>query len=42
VTADDVRGLAEELLSRPLTIAAVGSVDETALSGLLEADATIA
>ena len=34
VTADDVRDLARELVSRPLSIAAVGTVEETAFAGL--------
>ncbi len=34
VTADDVRELAAELASRPLSIAAVGAVDADALAGL--------
>ena len=34
VTADDVRALATELSSRPLTIAAVGAVDDDVFSGL--------
>lgn len=34
VTADDVRDLARELVSRPLSIAAVGTVEETAFVGL--------
>jgi predicted Zn-dependent peptidase len=34
VTADDVRDLAAELASRPLSIAAVGAVDVDALAGL--------
>ncbi|MEO6944968.1 MAG: pitrilysin family protein [Lacisediminihabitans sp.] len=34
VTADDVRELAVELASRPLSIAAVGTVEETAFVGL--------
>jgi predicted Zn-dependent peptidase len=34
VTADGVRELAEELVSRPLSIAAVGTVEESAFSGL--------
>jgi predicted Zn-dependent peptidase len=35
VTTDDVRGLAETLASRPLTIAAVGAVDDGVFAGLL-------
>ncbi|QDZ13502.1 M16 family metallopeptidase [Humibacter ginsenosidimutans] len=35
VTADDVRDLAHRLASRPLTIAAVGAVDDDVLSGLV-------
>jgi predicted Zn-dependent peptidase len=34
VTADAVRELAEELVSRPLSVAAVGTIDESALMGL--------
>ena len=34
VTADDVRDLAAELASRPLSVAAVGAVDADALAGL--------
>jgi predicted Zn-dependent peptidase len=34
VTADGVRELAEELVSRPLSVAAVGTIDESALLGL--------
>jgi predicted Zn-dependent peptidase len=34
VTADGVRALASELVARPLSIAAVGTVDEKALDGL--------
>jgi predicted Zn-dependent peptidase len=34
VTADDVRELAAALASRPLTIAAVGAVDDDVFSGL--------
>lgn len=34
VTADDVRSLAEELVTRPLSIAAVGTIDSSALDGL--------
>jgi predicted Zn-dependent peptidase len=36
VTADGIRELAAELVSRPLSIAAVGTVDETAFAGLAE------
>jgi predicted Zn-dependent peptidase len=36
VTASDVRELAEELVSRPLSIAAVGTVDQSAFSGLAD------
>jgi len=36
VTADDIRELAEELVSRPLSIAAVGTVDSKAFAGLAE------
>jgi predicted Zn-dependent peptidase len=35
VTADDVRELAAALASRPLTIAAVGAVDDDVFSGLI-------
>ncbi len=34
VTATEVRELAEELVSRPLSIAAVGTIEETAFAGL--------
>jgi hypothetical protein len=34
VTADDVRALAQELAARPLSIAAVGTVEEAAFVGL--------
>jgi predicted Zn-dependent peptidase len=34
VTATDVRGLAQDLASRPLSIAAVGTVEEAAFAGL--------
>ena len=36
VTPDDVRALAEELVSRPLSVAAVGTVPSHALDGLAE------
>lgn len=36
VTADGIRDLASELSSRPLSIAAVGTVDESAFAGLAE------
>jgi predicted Zn-dependent peptidase len=36
VTPDDVRELAEELVARPLSIAAVGTVPDNALDGLVE------
>ena len=36
VTADGIRELAAELSSRPLSIAAVGAVDESAFAGLAE------
>ena len=39
VTADGIRELAEELVSRPLSIAAVGTVDEAAFGGLAESPA---
>lgn len=38
VTADDVQQLAEDLASRPLSIAAVGTIDETAFSSIVRAD----
>jgi len=34
VTADDVRELASDLVSRPISIAAVGTIDEDAFTGL--------
>lgn len=37
VTQADVQELAEELASRPVSIAAVGTVDESAFAGLAEA-----
>jgi hypothetical protein len=40
VTADGVRELAEELVARPLSIAAVGTVEESAFSGLAASPAT--
>ena len=39
VTADGIRELAEELVSRPLSIAAVGTVDAKAFAGLAESPA---
>jgi predicted Zn-dependent peptidase len=36
VTADGIRELAEELVSRPLSVAAVGTIDEGAFAGLVE------
>jgi predicted Zn-dependent peptidase len=36
VTTDDIRELATDLVSRPLSIAAVGSIDESAFAGLAE------
>jgi predicted Zn-dependent peptidase len=36
VTAHDVQALAEELVVRPLSIAAVGAVDDTAFAGLAQ------
>jgi len=36
VTADGIRELADELSSRPLSISAVGAVDESAFAGLAE------
>jgi len=35
VTADDVRELASELVSRPISVAAVGTIDEDAFNGLV-------
>jgi predicted Zn-dependent peptidase len=35
VTGDDVRALAAELVSRPVSVAAVGSIDDDALAGVL-------
>ena len=35
VTADDVRELASELVSRPISIAAVGTIEENAFTGLV-------
>ncbi len=40
VTADGIRELAEELVSRPLSIAAVGTVDEETFAGLTESSAS--
>lgn len=34
VTADDVAALAEDLASRPMSVAAVGSIDESSLTGV--------
>jgi predicted Zn-dependent peptidase len=42
VTAADVQELAEELVARPLTIAAVGTVDEGIFKPLMEASAPTA
>jgi predicted Zn-dependent peptidase len=39
VSADDIRVLAEELVSRPLSIAAVGTIAADAFSGLVESQA---
>ena len=39
VTPDGIRELAEDLVSRPLSIAAVGTVDEEAFEGLAESPA---
>jgi len=39
VTADGIRELAEELVARPLSIAAVGTIDEDAFTGLAESPA---
>ena len=36
VTADGIRDLAADLSSRPLSIAAVGAIDESAFAGLAE------
>jgi len=36
VTADGIRELAEELVSRPLSVAAVGTIDQDVFTGLLE------
>ena len=41
VTPEDVRELAEELSGRPLSIAAVGTVDNNAFSGLAESPAPV-
>jgi predicted Zn-dependent peptidase len=41
VTPDDVRELAEELSSRPLSIAAVGTVPDAAFEGLAESPAPV-
>jgi predicted Zn-dependent peptidase len=41
VTPEDVRELAEELSARPLSIAAVGTVDNNAFSGLAESPAPV-
>ncbi|MBB5842793.1 putative Zn-dependent peptidase [Conyzicola lurida] len=42
VTADGIRELAEELVSRPLSVAAVGTIDENAFEGLTEVPAPAA
>jgi predicted Zn-dependent peptidase len=42
VTADGIRELAEELVSRPLSVAAVGTIDEDAFTGLTESPVTAA
>jgi predicted Zn-dependent peptidase len=42
VTADGIRELATELVSRPLSIAAVGTVDESAFAGLAESPVSTA
>lgn len=42
VTVDAIRELAAELVSKPLSISAVGAVDESALSGLGEPKAAVA
>ena len=39
VTAADVQELAQELVARPLAVAAVGAVDESSFTSLLEAPA---
>jgi predicted Zn-dependent peptidase len=36
VTADDIRELAADLVSRPLSVAAVGTIDESVLAGLAD------
>ena len=41
VTEDDVRELAAELVARPLSIAAVGTVDNNAFTGLAETPAPV-
>jgi len=41
VTADGIRDLASELSTRPLSIAAVGTVDEKAFAGLAESPAAL-
>ena len=41
VTADGIRELAAELASRPLSIAAVGTVDEKAFEGLAQSPSTV-
>jgi len=42
VTADGIRELAEELVSRPLSVAAVGTIDEDIFAGLAESPAPAA
>jgi predicted Zn-dependent peptidase len=39
VTPDDVRVLADELVNRPISIAAVGTVEDDAFEGLAESPA---
>ncbi len=40
ITADDVRALAADLVDRPLSVAAVGPLDDTAFDGLLSTGST--
>jgi hypothetical protein len=42
VTTNDVRELAEELVSRPLSIAAVGTIGADVFAGLAESPASAA
>jgi predicted Zn-dependent peptidase len=39
VTPDEVRSLAEDLVNRPISIAAVGTVEDDAFEGLAESPA---